>query len=170
MIQFQPRSLETPLEKVKMERLMWMTLLSGMFLVSDISCDEKDNFAEKMQLAKDLSLQLETKLPEIPDASDLLRRLIDTVETLSGQLSPEVEAAFKQVQELLKKSKTCADLANIGITQSGRYRLQPNETLEPIMVLCDFENGTTEILHNMVDQEASFQYGQDRVRLLHKNS
>ena len=44
------------------------------------------------------------------------------------------------------------------MTESGRYEVDPDgpEGLDPVMVLCDFETNTTEILHGLNGQENKF--------------
>ena len=50
------------------------------------------------------------------------------------------------------------------MTESGRYEVDPDgpEGLDPVMVLCDFETNTTEILYGLNGQENKF----DMVELL----
>ena len=47
--------------------------------------------------------------------------------------------------------RTCQDLANIGVTESGTYEVDPDGSdsiAEPIMVYCDFTTNITEIIHD----------------------
>ena len=55
---------------------------------------------------------------------------------------------FKQ---LVKLAKTCDDLARCGLTESGRYELDPDGPMigkEPISVYCNFATNSTVIKHN----------------------
>lgn len=67
-------------------------------------------------------------------------------------MSSGVTNLMSKATEIMSKARTCTDLAKIGVTTSGTYQLDPDGKdtgADPIVVLCDFETNTTEIVHNL---------------------
>ena len=99
-----------------------------------------------------VQLQSETnKDPENTLANDLVSQLIEATEDLNDKLNGSLNDVLQSAQRILQSSKTCTDLANHGITESGMYPVDPDGFgigTDPIMVHCNFATNTTEIYHD----------------------
>ena len=99
-----------------------------------------------------VQLQAETdKDPGNTLANDLVSQLIEATEELNDKLEGSLSDVLQSAQRLLQSSKTCTDLANHGITETGMYPVDPDGFgigTEPIMVHCNFTTNTTEIYHD----------------------
>ena len=128
-----------------------------------------DQFAHTIQLAHGLSSQLKDRLSESGDNNELKTLAIevnDKTGELSSVMTQPMIIAMKEAAQILRSSRTCQDLANLGITQSGRYEIDPDgpEKERPIEVHCDFTTNTTEIAHNQTDEvdiEKNLSFGVD---------
>ena len=116
-----------------------------------------DQLAHTIQLAHGLSTQLENKVIESGDDKGIETLAIDLNDKtgeLSSVMTQPMIIAMKEAAKILRSSRTCQDLVNLGITQSGRYEIDPDgpENEEPIEVYCDFNANTTEIVHDKANQ------------------
>ena len=116
-----------------------------------------DQFAHTIQLAHGLSSQLKDRLSESGDNKELKTLAIevnDKTGELSSVMTQPMIMAMKEAANILRSSRTCQDLANLGITQSGRYKIDPDgpEKERPIEVYCNFTTNTTEIAHNQTNE------------------
>ena len=81
-------------------------------------------------------------------------QLYDLTQTLSSMIeSKQFPVLLKTAVKLMASMRTCQDLANVGVTESGTYELDPDgpdSIAESIMVYCDFTTNVTEIIHDLV--------------------
>jgi hypothetical protein len=71
---------------------------------------------------------------------------------MSGD-NPSIEERLQYVEQISKTKvlRTCYELAQSGVDQSGTYQVDPDGHLvgeKPISVYCDMETGETEVVHN----------------------
>ena len=78
---------------------------------------------------------------------------------ISGNLNKinENKADIADVADIAntKVLRTCYELEQNGMEKNGRYLIDPDGPMigqDPIEVYCDFENGLTEVLHDMHQQ------------------
>ena len=86
-------------------------------------------FASTIQLAHELSTQLEDKVTEAPanrEAVTLAVGLNDVIQEMSSVMSGAMIKAMKETSRILKSTRSCQDLAKFGITQSGGYEIDPD--------------------------------------------
>ena len=96
-----------------------------------------DEFAHTIQLANGLSTQLEDKVKESPannEIETLTVQLNDVTQEMSSVMSGVMIKAMKEASRILRSARSCQDLVNFGVTQSGRYEIDPDgpEQEEPI--------------------------------------
>ena len=117
-----------------------------------------NNLASTIDLAHDLATELKNELTnnsndDILEAEMLAVQLHDATQNLSSMFeSKHLTILLQTASRILTSARTCQDLANLGITSSGTYQLDPDgpdSIAEPIMVLCDFTSNTTEIISDM---------------------
>jgi len=119
--------------------------------------DKINNFASTIELAHDLATELKNELTENnsndKEAEMLAVQLYDLTQTLSSMIeSKQFPVLLKTALKLMESMRTCQDLANIGVTESGTYELDPDgpdSIAESIMVYCDFTTNVTEIIHDL---------------------
>ena len=68
----------------------------------------------------------------------------------------DLEDRVEKLEEIAKYKtlRTCNELSNRGITSSGVYTIDPDGDgigYEPILVFCNFQDGTTEVYHDHED-------------------
>ena len=89
-----------------------------------------DEFASTMQLAHELSSQLEDKVTEAPanrEAVTLATKLNDVTQEMSSVMSAgAMIKAMIETFRILESTRSCQDLAKFGITQSGGYEIDPD--------------------------------------------
>ena len=123
--------------------------------------DKIDNFAASIQKTRDLANQLKNKVMNSVaidketrfTSSSLVAQLVEKTEGLSALVSSSERfpILLKMATKMFANVKNCQDLANIGFTQSGTYQLDPDGQdvgEDPIKVLCNFDDNTTEIVHD----------------------
>ena len=113
------------------------------------------DFISTVDLANDLANELKNELADNSDdkeAEMLAAELQNATETLSMMMeSKHLTILLETASKIVASAKTCQDLANLGLTQSGAYQVDPDgldSVAEPIMVLCDFTSNTTKIIHD----------------------
>ena len=113
------------------------------------------DFISTVELANDLANELKNELTDNSDdkeAEMLAAELQNATETLSMMMeSKHLTILLETASKIIASAKTCQDLANLGLTQSGTYQVDPDgpdSVAEPIMVTCDFTTNTTEIIHD----------------------
>ena len=85
-----------------------------------------DEFASTIQKAHELSAQLEDKVPANKEVDTLAVELNDVTKEMSSVVSGAMIKAMKEASRILRSARSCQDLANLGITQSGRYEIDPD--------------------------------------------
>ena len=117
--------------------------------------DKLNNFASTIELANDLATELKNELTDNSndkEAEMLAVQLHGLTQTLSSMMeSKQFPVLFKTALKLMESMRTCQDLANIGVTESGTYEVDPDGSdsiAKPIMVYCDFTTNITEIIHD----------------------
>ena len=115
-----------------------------------------NNLASTIDLVHDLATELKNELTNNSnnlEAEMLAVQLHDATQNLSSMIeSKHLTILLQTAAQILTSARTCQDLANLGVTSSGTYQLDPDgpDTIaEPIMVACDFTSNTTEITHDM---------------------
>ena len=117
--------------------LFWIVLSSPLIVkAKDEFSDDSyptevliDEFASTIQLAHELSTQLEDKVTEAPanrEAVTLAVGLNDVIQEMSSVMSGAMIKAMKETSRILKSTRSCQDLAKFGITQSGGYEIDPD--------------------------------------------
>ena len=106
-------------------------------LITDDLKKEKNEFSKSIDTLKD-------------EKTELLKR----IETLEKNNAKDVEERLENLEELskIKILRTCAELQQHGIDRNGIFLVDPDGELigeEPIYVYCDFDQGTTEVMHDM---------------------
>merc|ERR1711953_699612 len=118
--------------------------------------DKINNFASTIEEAHDLATELKNELTDNSNDKEAEMLAVE-LQGLTGTLSSMIESnqlpvLLKTAAKLLASMRTCQDLANIGVTESGTYQLDPDgpdSIAEPIMIFCDFTTNVTEIVHDM---------------------
>ena len=117
------------------------------------------NFGSTIQEAHVLATELKTKLTETSDdkeAEDLAIQLHEATQTLSSLMeSNQLVILVQQASRILANVRNCQDLANLGMTVSGTYQINPkgpDSVAEPIMAFCDFTTNSTEITHDQMSE------------------
>ena len=115
--------------------LFWIVLSSPLIVkAKDEFSDDPtevliDEFASTIQLAHELSTQLEDKVTEAPanrEAVTLAVGLNDVIQEMSSVMSGAMIKAMKETSRILESTRSCQDLAKFGITQSGGYEIDPD--------------------------------------------
>ena len=126
--------------------------------------DKITAFASSVERTKNLADQLKTKLmnSETIDketlfaTSSLVAQLVEKTELLSNKVSSgRFPILLQMAAKLFGSMKNCQDLADIGFTRSGTYQLDPDGQdfgEEAINVHCNFEDNSTEIVHDQASQ------------------
>ena len=122
----------------KSKILFWIVLSSPLIIkAKDEFSDDPyptevliDEFASTIQLAHELSSQLEDKVTEAPanrEAVTLATKLNDVTQEMSSVMSAgAMIKAMIETFRILESTRSCQDLAKFGITQSGGYEIDPN--------------------------------------------
>jgi len=121
--------------------------------------DKINNFASTIEKAHDLATELKDELTDNSNDKEAEMLAVE-LQGLTGTLSSMIESnqlpvLLKTAAKLLASMRTCQDLANIGVTESGTYQLDPDgpdSIAEPIMILCDFTTNVTEIVHDKTSE------------------
>ena len=102
-----------------------------------------------------MATELKDKLIESSsgkEAETLAVQLHNATQSLSGMIeSNSFQVLLQQAVRILTNVRSCQELANLGITQSGTYEIDldgPDSMAEPSMVFCDFTTNSTEIRHD----------------------
>merc|ERR550519_2739234 len=90
--------------------------------------------------------------PFLIEVKDVVNQLIDG----HNQLVDEYEDAIDEISKLKDLAKigilrTCAEYADFGLKSSGPFLIDPDGPLAgnaPFEVFCNFESGSTDVLHN----------------------
>ena len=107
---------------------------SGIEEINELARQMKDNADHEDEEIRTLSMQLHTQ-----------------TESLFSLVSGPMSELLKQAAKNLDAAKNCQELANLGMTDSGTYRLDPDgqdRGAGPISVRCDFSDNSTEIVHD----------------------
>ena len=123
--------------------------------------DKIDNFAASIQRTQDLAQQLKDKVINSAAtnkearfiSSSLVALLVEKTQGLSALVSSSERfpILLQMATKMFANVKNCQDLAAIGYTQSGTYQLDPDGKdvgEDPIDVVCNFDDNTTEIVHD----------------------
>ena len=117
---------------------------NALSLVQDVTSD--------IEKAHELATQIKDTTDKEEEAiKNVAKVLHDETESLIALLNGPMSGVLAQAAKLLDGTKNCQDLANLGITESGTYQLDPDgldEGEEPILVKCDFSDNSTEIVHD----------------------
>ena len=121
--------------------------------------DKINNFASTIEEAHDLATELKNELTDNSNDKEAEMLAVE-LQGLTGTLSSMIESnqlpvLLKTAAKLLASMRTCQDLANIGVTESGTYQLDPDgpdSIAEPIMIFCDFTTNVTEIVHDKTSE------------------
>ena len=121
-----------------------------------------DTSKDSLTVTQDVTLGIE----EINELARQMKENADQedeeIRTLSMQLHNETQSLFslvsgpmsellKQVAKNLDTARNCQELANLGMTNSGIYQLDPDGQdigAGAISVRCDFSDNSTEIVHD----------------------
>ena len=129
--------------------LICILLLRGNVGASDVSEIEilKTRFETLEKEKTEFSKRIETLEKE---KTEFLMR----IETLEKNNAKDVEERLENLEELskIKILRTCAELQQHGIDRNGIFLVDPDGELigeEPIYVYCNFDEGTTEVMHDM---------------------
>ena len=119
------------------------------------------NFGQTIEEAHGLATELKTKLTESSNdkvAEDMAIDLYEMTQTLSSLMeSNHLPVLLQQASRILSSVRNCQDLANLGMTESGTYQINPkgpDSIAEPIMAFCDFTTNSTEITHDKMSEIA----------------
>ncbi len=95
-----------------------------------------------------------------PDPENLIARFDELEQKVNGlaKEKADLEARVAKLEQLAKTTirRSCDELADFGVTKSGYYDVDPDGPgvgQAPITVFCDFETGTTHVMHKDSDLE-----------------
>ena len=108
--------------------------------------------ASGIEEAQDLAKQIKEVTDKEEEAiKNAATELHDETDSLMELLSGPMSGLLAQAARMLDGTKNCQDLANLGITESGTYQLDPDgldKGQAPINVLCDFSDNSTVLVHD----------------------
>ena len=107
---------------------------SGIEEINELARQMKDNADHEDEEIRTLSMQLHTQ-----------------TESLFSLVSGPMSELLKQAAKNLDTARNCQELANLGMTNSGIYQLDPDGQdigAGAISVRCDFSDNSTEINHD----------------------
>ena len=111
---------------------------SGIEELNELAIQMKDNADKESEEIRALSMQL-----------------YNQTQSLFSLVSGPMIELLKEAAKNLDTVRNCQDLADLGMTNSGTYQLDPDGQdtgAGPITVRCDFSDNSTEIVHDQTSE------------------